>query len=291
MADADEAITLHEAADRLGVHYMTAYRYVRLGRLPARKSGGEWRVDPRDLALARTATSGRSSARAAGSTGARVTARAPWAARLRQRLVAGDVEGSWQVIESAMASGVAPADAYVEILAPALHGIGDAWRAGALGIEQEHLATGVATAIVGRLGPRFRRRGRPHGTILVAMPVGERHGLGVAMLVDILRGDGFSVLNLGPDTPSSSLAAAMRAADGLDAVVVSVVDSTHLLAAGRLVAAARRTDPGVVVVAGGHAVPDETVATSIGADGWAADPRRLGDVIDRLRARPERGER
>ena len=32
--------TLQEAADELGVHYMTAYRYVRLGLLDAAKVGG-----------------------------------------------------------------------------------------------------------------------------------------------------------------------------------------------------------------------------------------------------------
>ena len=32
-------VTLHEAAERLGVHYMTAYRYVRTGRLPAERDG------------------------------------------------------------------------------------------------------------------------------------------------------------------------------------------------------------------------------------------------------------
>ena len=38
-------ITLQEAADRLGVHYMTAYRYVRTGRMPAtraRARSGGW---------------------------------------------------------------------------------------------------------------------------------------------------------------------------------------------------------------------------------------------------------
>ena len=29
----ESRLTLQEAADRLGVHYMTAYRYVRTGRL------------------------------------------------------------------------------------------------------------------------------------------------------------------------------------------------------------------------------------------------------------------
>jgi excisionase family DNA binding protein len=37
---------LREAADRLGVHYMTAYRYVRTGRLPATRIGAQWWVDP-----------------------------------------------------------------------------------------------------------------------------------------------------------------------------------------------------------------------------------------------------
>ncbi len=33
-------VTLHEAAERLGVHYMTAYRRVRMGMLPAGRSAG-----------------------------------------------------------------------------------------------------------------------------------------------------------------------------------------------------------------------------------------------------------
>jgi excisionase family DNA binding protein len=44
-----DPIGLREAARRLGVHYMTAYRYVRTGRLPARQSGQEWLIDPDDL--------------------------------------------------------------------------------------------------------------------------------------------------------------------------------------------------------------------------------------------------
>ena len=40
----DGVLTLQEAADELGVHYMTAYRYVRLGVMEASKSGGVWQV-------------------------------------------------------------------------------------------------------------------------------------------------------------------------------------------------------------------------------------------------------
>ena len=43
------SVTLHEAARRLKVHYMTVYRYVRSGRLPARQEDGEWKVLVSDI--------------------------------------------------------------------------------------------------------------------------------------------------------------------------------------------------------------------------------------------------
>jgi MerR family transcriptional regulator, light-induced transcriptional regulator len=278
---ARESISLHEAADRLGVHYMTVYRYVRLGMLPARKVGGSWKVDPSDLATLRADQAHAGSGRQIG-VGRRTAA--PWSDRLRGRMLAGDAEGSWNVVEAAMAAGMEPADIYVEVLGPALREIGAMWRRGGLGIEREHMASGVAASIVGRLGPRFRRPGRHGGTVLVAMPAGERHGLGATMITDILRGGGHEVLNLGPDTPPSSLVAAMAETDGLLGVVVSVVDEARLPAARRLIAAARKQAPAVVVIAGGFAVPDEATAQSIGADGWIADARGLAGLIAELSA-------
>jgi len=43
------AVTLNDAAEQLGVHYMTAYRYVRTGRLEATKRKGQWWVEPAEL--------------------------------------------------------------------------------------------------------------------------------------------------------------------------------------------------------------------------------------------------
>src|SRR4051794_37336472 len=45
----DETFTLREAAERLGVHYMTAYHYVRTGRIPARQRGRMWEVRRADV--------------------------------------------------------------------------------------------------------------------------------------------------------------------------------------------------------------------------------------------------
>jgi len=275
-SDASGHLSLHEAADLLGVHYMTIYRHVRLGILPARKIGGTWMVDPADLERARTRPDPdrrRSHPRVS-----------MWQDRLQARMLAGDVEGSWQVIEAAMVSGLEPGEIYVGVLAPSLHAIGASWQSGGISVDQEHLASSVAATLIGRLGPRFVHPGRKKGVVIVAMPPGERHGLGVAMLADILTDAGYGVLNLGPDTPTASLTAAMRDVGSLAAVVVSVVDVQRRPAARRLLAAARRERPTVPRLVGGNAVPDERAAVDLGADGWVADPRRLGDLIESLRA-------
>ena len=88
--------TLQEAADELGVHYMTAYRYVRLGLLDAAKVGGAWQVTSSALDDFRDGS-------AAGPV--KAGADAPWAARLEARLVDGDAQGAWGVVEAAMTSG------------------------------------------------------------------------------------------------------------------------------------------------------------------------------------------
>ena len=45
----DDDLTVQQVADLLGVHYMTAYRYVRTGSLAARRVGTEWRVRRSDV--------------------------------------------------------------------------------------------------------------------------------------------------------------------------------------------------------------------------------------------------
>jgi excisionase family DNA binding protein len=268
---------MQEAANELGVHYMTVYRYVRLGMLPARKVGASWRIDVADLQRLDTTPDVPSRKRSA-----------PWRDRMQARMLAGDEAGSWGVVEAAFASGMTPADFYCEVLTPALYNIGELWQTGKLGIEDEHLASAVAAGVIGRLGPRFARRGRTKGTVVLAMPEGERHHLGLAMLADILRSDGYRVLNLGADTPASALVAALRQVEDLSAVAVGVVNVDSLAAATSLIKAVRRSFGRVPVVAGGAAVPDEETALSLGADGGATDARAVGSLISAIAASPQK---
>jgi methanogenic corrinoid protein MtbC1 len=197
-------------------------------------------------------------------------------------MLAGDEAGSWGVVEAAIRSGMEPRDFYCDVLTPVLHTIGELWQNGEIGVEDEHLASNVASAMIGRLGPRFASRGRTKGTVVIAMPAGERHDLGLAMLGDILRSDGYRVLNLGADTPASALVSALRDVDDISAIALSVVNNESLATAATSIMVVRESIGEVPVLAGGAAIPDEQSAHQLGADAWAGDAREVGPTISAI---------
>lgn len=273
-------ITLQEAADELGVHYMTAYRYVRTGRLHAVKDGAEWRVDPADLR-------GLQVGRRAPAPAGRGERPSRWTAdptRLAGRLIDGDEPGSWQLLEDAMTAGASSEAVYDELLVPALAEIGERWSAGTASVADEHTATVTVQRLVGRLGPRFRRPGRTRGTVVLGAAPGDHHGLAVGLLADPLRGRGFSVTDLGADVPTEAWLDAARGAERLRAVGISVV-ATGLDDGVADTVAALHGAVDVPVVVGGGALRDEAHALALGADGWAASHADALALFDHLAGR------
>ncbi len=269
----DVVLTLQQAADALGVHYMTAYRYVRLGLLDAYKAGGGWRVTQVALDEFEASRSGAAPAKARP---------APWADRLEARLVAGDAPGSWGVIEAAMSAGMAVGAVYTDVLSPALRSIGTRWSTGELDVAIEHRASGIASRLIGRLGSRCMRRGRPRGTILLGAPAGERHALVLAILGDLLRLEGWEVSDLGADTPTASFVMAAGSIGDLSAIGVSVTSADNLDSAAEACAALREAGLSLPIVLGGMAVEDTAHARSLGADAFAHDATEMVRVLDDL---------
>ena len=264
-------LTLQDAADELDVHYMTVYRYVRLGMLPARKVGVEWQITRSDFDAFRREKSEQPKRRK----------NVDWAGRLQQRLVAGDEPGAWGVVEAALAAGLSPEQVYLDVLGPAMKRIGDEWEQGTLDVADEHRGSAVAGRIVGRLGPRFLRRGRSKGTVVVAAPPGDLHSLPAAMVGDIFRSAGYDVLDLGANVPLSSLAKAAREANQLRAVAISASNPGSDEAVGGAIAAVREVvDDDVVILLGGGAIESADHAAALGADGFATRADEAVALLD-----------
>lgn len=287
MSDSSEGVvSLQEAADILGVHYMTAYRYMRQGQLQARKEGGVWKVAVADLEQFRNGAQREPQATGAGS-GRRS---APWSDRLEARLLAGDMNGAWSIVETCIDGGAEVDEVYLDVISPAMQSIGHRWNAGEIDIFLEHRATGITSRIVARLGARCTRRGRSRGTVVVGGPRGETHALPISMLSDIVRLAGFEVCDLGANTPTESFIAAAVESDAVVAVGVSVTYRESLDAAAETVAALHNTlGDAVPVFVGGFAITSDEDAMAVGADGWAADARAFVEQLNTQLKRKGKG--
>lgn len=196
---AADRIDLQEAARRLGVHYQTAYRWVREGRLPAVRVRGRYELGVADVeAFARQRDE---PASATVRRGRREWGRS--SERLLEALIAGDARRATDVVSRLHDQGEPALDVLGRVVVPALVGVGERWAAGELTVAHEHRASEIVSRLLA--GIDQRRPGRPRGTVVVTAPPGEMHGLPVDMAAAVLREDGWSVELLGPDMPANDL--------------------------------------------------------------------------------------
>jgi MerR family transcriptional regulator, light-induced transcriptional regulator len=220
-------VNLESAAKVLGVHYQTAYRWVRTGQLPAAKVGSAYELlaeDVERLAEERRAQAGRAPA---GSP--------DWVKeqeRLYDAFVAAQPDAAGLVVDDLVAAGITASDLCDRLLAPVLRWLGDD---DLLVPGQVAAAAEICEEIAGRLAAP--PRGRPKGLAVVASPAGEQHRLPSLMATVALRGDRWRVHHLGADVPEDELRDFVAEARP-DVVVLSltVTDGPAAGAAARLAA-------------------------------------------------------
>ena len=185
---------LRDAAEVLGVHYQTAYAWVRQGVLPARKTGRGYDVSDTDVsALA---------ARRASGTAPRPDIRVrDWtvqAGRLYAAIMSGD-ETLARHLFGRLARGVPLTELCERVIAPALYRVGQDWAAGEVTIAAEHRASAICERLIA--ARTQQPQGRPRGVAVVTTPPGERHGLPALMATACLREDRWLVHHLAADLP------------------------------------------------------------------------------------------
>ena len=251
-------LSLNEVAEKLGVHYMTVYRYVRTGLLPAAKSGGTWRVIADDLE--------NFASRPSNSVGRGHRQLDRHIEPLIASLTRGDERGAWKIAQSVRAAGCEVEELCTDLLVPAMAKIGENWAAGTSSIADEHRASAVVPILLGRLLAVPLPPGRKRGLVVVGCPPAEEHGLPASLFSLLLAGRRFEVENLGNNSPAHIFAESVQAADKLVAVVFSVTFADGLENLQACVDAVRSVRPDIPLLAGGLAVhkinPDE-----LGLDG------------------------
>ena len=233
---------LRDAAETLGVHYQTAYGWVRQGTLRARKTPRGYEVseaDVRDLLASR----------AAGAEPPREVQVRDWAAqagRLYAALVAGDEPRARRDF-GRLAAGVPLTALCDHVIAPALHRVGMDWAAGELSIAEEHRATAISERLIA--ARVHQPQGRPRGVAVVTTPPGERHALPAMMAAACLREDHWHVHHLAADVPVAEVIG-LAADTGANLIVLSSATSDAVQLAARETQEIREHLPDTRVLAG-----------------------------------------
>mgnify|MGYP005816248389 CR=1 FL=1 len=242
-------VDLQAAAAHLGVHYQTAYRWVRDGSLPAVKRGASYDIDEADLERFR-------SARSTPAPPPRHSHVRSWphqVDRLYDFLCDGDELGARQLVDRLRQGGTDPVAVCEQLLSPVLRRVGEGWESGLVSVAEEHRASAIAERLLARIA--VHPRGRPRGICIVATPVGEPHAIPAAMAALALRADRWQVHHLGTEVPDDALVSLARGI-GADLVVLSVTMSEARPRASALADRTTRQGCRALVGGAGHHLPE-----------------------------------
>ena len=178
--EAEEHLDLQGAADALGVHYQTAYRWVRSGRLPARLVAGQYRVGRADLE--RVDDQRRKPIAPRPPSGRRLHHQVE---RMYEALLNGDEAEARRICQRLVGDGTQVVAVVETVLAPALRRIGSGWHDGEVPIWAEHRASKIAESVLAQLS--VNPRGRRRGVVAVAAVSGDHHSLPTTMATVALR--------------------------------------------------------------------------------------------------------
>ncbi|MBR8742987.1 B12-binding domain-containing protein [Nocardiopsis sp. MG754419] len=201
------------------------------------------------------------------------------------RVAALDEPGALDLVHHALREGVDPESLLLDVIAPCQMRVGLGWQSNDWTVADEHAATHIGDRAIGVVVEHGAERTPARGRIVVACVDGEWHGLPARLLGEVLRLHGWDVEFLGTSVPTRRLTLHLQERPA-DLLALSCSLPTHLVNAHGMITAARRM--GVPVIVGGAGFgPDDTIATRLGAELWAADARRaaalLADGVPELR--------
>jgi methanogenic corrinoid protein MtbC1 len=205
-------------------------------------------------------------------------------------LIRGDRREANRVVDKVLDRGDGLEKLYMHVVQPAMSEVGRLWQENELTVAEEHLATAITQAAMGRAFERVYRWHDSRTPSLVAACVDdERHQMGLRMICDLLEIDGWDTAYLGASVPIEALVSMVEKRRP-DVIALSATIAPHLprLRAAIDAVRAAKVDRQPLIIAGGRAVGgDHALAAQLGADLTA---KSAVEAVDVLRVRVARRE-
>ncbi len=206
---------------------------------------------------------------------------------LSEAVLSFDADATAEAAKAAVDAGVNPVTAIEKGLAVGLREIGDKFEAGELWLP--HLVLGAeameaAIKVLEAHMPRSELESTRAGTVVIGTVEGDIHDLGLRIVASMLRANGFTVHDLGCDTPSLNFISKAREVDA-DIIALSSLMTTTMPFMRDVIDALNSAGlrEKYKVLVGGGPVTREW-AQAIGADGYGKDAAEAVRVAKELLA-------
>ena len=209
----------------------------------------------------------------------------PQARAYLDHVLRGERDAAVDIVLDEVARGTDAQDILLDVLQPVQIEIGRLWEQGRASVAHEHLCTAVTQLCMSMLWPRLNA-GASHGdrTVVATSVGGEAHEIGIRIVADLLKRDGWRTFYLGASVPASDVVS-MLVEQRADVLAVSATMAGHVPGVRRLIDAVReepRCADVKVVVGGRPFMVAPRLAKAVGADGLATDATEAVEVCNAL---------
>ena len=202
---------------------------------------------------------------------------------LHDAILNGDIASTPKLVEEAISDGATPEDVLEKGLIAGMADVGAKFKANDIFVPEVLIAAKAMHAAMDVLEPLLVASGvKPKATVAVGTVRGDLHDIGKNLVVMMLKGAGFHVIDLGIDiAPDIFITKAEEASASLIAMSSLLTTSMPSMKSTIEILRERGLDTKIKTVIGGAPVTQE-YADDIGADGYAQDASSAVDKAKEL---------
>ncbi|MBI9045087.1 MAG: corrinoid protein [Anaerolineaceae bacterium] len=198
-------------------------------------------------------------------------------------ILEGDQDEVIDAVDAALESGMSPEDVLKKGMIPAMDEVGRLFEEGEFFVPEMLIAARAMQGGLDILRPKLAEAEvESEGKVLIGTVKGDLHDIGKNLVIIMLEGAGFEVIDLGVDVPDETFVS-NAAETQPDFVAMSALLTTTLPAMKSSITALKEAGCQAKILVGGAPVTQE-YADQIGADGFAPDASQAAKLAKRLMA-------
>lgn len=202
---------------------------------------------------------------------------------ISEALIVGNADKVRELTEKALAEGVSPGAVIDGALIPGMNEVGRRFKANEFYVPEVLIAARAMQAGTDIVRPLLAEGDiKAPGKVVIGTVKGDLHDIGKNLVVMMLQGAGFEVVDMGIDTPAEEFIATTKEAKP-DIVAMSALLTTTMIQMRSTIEAFREAGlrNQVKIMIGGAPIT-QRYADEIGADGYAPDAASAVDTAKEL---------